>query len=58
VPKDVIFYEHIFPYQKVEDTNNKIDSPNILYQNPFTEDQPVLSQPSQAIFVPLHLVIM
>ena len=24
-----------------------------LYQNPFTEDQPILNQPSQATFVPI-----
>ena len=53
VSRDVVFYEHIFPYQKVEDTSNKTGSPNILDQNPFTEDQPVSSQPSQAIFVPI-----
>jgi len=49
VSRDVDFYEHIFSYQKVEDTSNKIDS-LILYQNPFIENQPVLSQPSEAIF--------
>ena len=49
--RDVIFYEHIFSYQKVKDISNKNDSHNILYQNPFTEYQLVLSQPSQAIFV-------
>jgi len=53
VSRDVVFYEHIFPYQKVEDTSNKTGSPNILDQNPFTEDQHVSSQPSQAIFVPI-----
>jgi len=49
VSRDVDFYEHIFSYQKVEDTSNKIDS-LILYQNPFIENQPVLSQQSEAIF--------
>jgi len=37
----------------VEDTSNKTDSSIILHQNPFIEDQPVLIQPSQAIFVPI-----
>jgi len=45
VSRDVVFYEHIFPYQRVEDTSNKIDSPNIVHQNPFIEDQPILDQP-------------
>jgi len=50
---DVVFYEHIFPYQNVEVTSNKTDSPSIFYQNPFMEEQPVLNQPSQATFVPI-----
>jgi len=49
--RDVVYYEHVFLYQKVEDTNNKTNNPNILYQNPFTKDQPILSQSSQIIFV-------
>ena len=52
VLRDVVFYEHVFPYQNVEDTSNKTDSPNIYDQNPFTEDQPILSQPSQVILAP------
>jgi len=55
VYRDVVFYEHVFPYQRVQDTSNEIDSPNINDQISFTEDQPVLSQPSQTI---LDLVIM
>ena len=41
--KDVVFYEHVFPYQRVQDTNN----PNIYDQVLFTKDQSVLSQPLQ-----------
>jgi len=29
VSRDVVFYEHVFPYQRVEDTSNEIDSPDI-----------------------------
>ena len=29
VSRDVVFYEHVFPYQRVEDTSNETDSPNI-----------------------------
>jgi len=50
--RDVVFYEHVFPYQRVEDTSNETDSPNIHDQNIFTEDQPILNQPSQVIFTP------
>jgi len=45
VSRDVVFYEHVFSYQTVEDTSNKTDSPNIHDQSPFTKDQPILSQP-------------
>jgi len=45
VSKDVVFYEHVFPYQRVQDTNNETNSPNIHDQFFFTKDQPVLSQP-------------
>jgi len=55
VSRDVVFYEHVFPYQRVQYTSNETSSPNIYDQVLFTEDQPVLSQPSQTI---LHLVIM
>jgi len=41
--RDVVFYEHVFPYQRVEDTNNETDSSNIHDQNIFFEDQPILS---------------
>ena len=52
VSRDVVFYEHVFPYQRVEDTINETDSPNIHDQNVFKEDQPILSQPSRVIFAP------
>jgi len=29
VSRDVVFYEHVFPYQEVEDTSNETDSPDI-----------------------------
>ena len=58
VSRDVVFYEHIFPYQKVEDTSNKTNSLSIFYQNPFNKDQLVLNQPSQPLLYPLHLVII
>jgi len=29
VSRDVIFYIHVFPYQRVQDTNNKTNNPNI-----------------------------
>jgi len=50
VSRDVVFYEHVFPYQRVEDTSNETDSPDIHDQNIFIEDQPILNQPSQVIF--------
>jgi len=50
--RDVVFYEHVFPYQRAEDTNNETDNPNIHDQNVFTEDQLILSQPSRVIFAP------
>jgi len=54
VSRDVVFYEHIFSYQKVEDISNKTYNLSIFfYQNPFTKDQPILNQPSQATFVPI-----
>jgi len=52
VSRDVVFYEHVFSYQRVEDTSNETDSPNIHDQNVFTEDQPILSQPSRVSFAP------
>ena len=52
VARDVIFYEHVFPYQRVEDTSNEIDSPNSYDQNVFIEDQLILSHPSRVIFPP------
>jgi len=53
--RDIVFYEHVFPYQRVENTSNATDNPNIHDQSLFIEDQPIWSQPSQVI---LHLVIM
>ena len=50
--RDVVFYEHVFPYQRVQDTSSETNSPNIYDQISFTEDQPVLSQPSQIILAP------
>ena len=52
--RDIVFYEHVFSYQRVEDTSNENDSPDIHDQNQnlFTEDQPILNQPSQVIFTP------
>ena len=29
VSGDVVFYEHVFPYQRVQDTSNETNSPNI-----------------------------
>jgi len=46
VSRDVFFFEHVFPYQKVEDTSNETDNPNIHDQNVFIEYQPILSKPS------------
>jgi len=42
VSGDVVFYEHVFPYQKIQDTGNETVSPSIHDQSPFTEDQPIL----------------
>jgi len=42
VSRDV-FYKHMFPYQKVKDTSNKNDISNILYQNPFIEDESTIT---------------
>jgi len=50
VSRDVVFYEHVFPYPRVEYNNNETDSSNIHDQNLFTKDQPILNQPSQVIF--------
>jgi len=52
VSRDVVFYEHVFPYQRIEDTNNKTDSLDIHNQNLFTEYQPILNPSSQVIFTP------
>jgi len=41
-----------FPYQRVQDTNNETNNPNIYDQVLFSKDQPVLSQPSQTILAP------
>jgi len=45
VSRDVVFCEHVFPYQRVKDTSNEIESPDIHDQNQnlFTEDQPILN---------------
>jgi len=50
VSRDVVFYEHVFSYQRVEDTSNVTDSSNIHDQSPFAKYIPVLSQTSQVIF--------
>ena len=52
VSRDVVFYEHVFSYQRVQDTSNETNSPDIYDQILFVEDQPVLSQPSQVILAP------
>jgi len=54
--RDVVFYEHIFPYQRIEDTSNETDSPDIHDQNLFAKDQPILNQPSQVIFTPVIIL--
>jgi len=43
--RDIVFYEHVFPYQRVEDTSNETDSLDIHDQNKnlFTEDQPIFN---------------
>ena len=38
VSRDVVFYEHVFPYQMVQDTSNETNSPNIDDQILFAED--------------------
>jgi len=52
VSRNIVFYEHVFPYQRVQDTSKETNSPNIYDPVLFTEDQPVLSQPSQTILAP------
>jgi len=52
VSRDFVFNEHVFPYQRVEDTSNETDRPDIHDQIFFTEDQPILIKPSQVIFTP------
>jgi len=52
VPRDVVFYEHVFPYQRVQDTSNETNNPNIYNQTLFTRDQPILSPSSQVILAP------
>ena len=52
VSRDVVFYEHVFPYQRVQDTSNETNSPDINDQILFAENQSVLSQPSQVILAP------
>jgi len=52
VCRDVVFYERVFHYQRVQDTSNETNSPDINDQILFVEDQFVLSHPSQAILAP------
>ena len=52
VSRDVVFYEHVFSYQRVQDNSNETNSSDINDQILFVEDQFVLSQPSQAILAP------
>jgi len=52
VSRDVVFYEHVFLYQRVQDTSNETNSSDITDQILFAEDQFVLSQPKQAILAP------
>jgi len=35
VSRDVVIYEHVFPYQRIEDTSNETDSPDIHDQISF-----------------------
>jgi len=41
-----------FSYERVKDTSNETDSPDIHDQIFFIEDQPILNKPSQVIFTP------
>ena len=52
VSRDVVFYEHVFPYQRVQDTSNEINNPDVNDQILFARDQFVLSQLSQVILAP------
>jgi len=52
VSRDVVFYDHVFPYQRVQDTSNEINNPNIHNQIWFTRDQRILSSSSQVILAP------
>ena len=56
--RNVVFYEHVFSYKEVEDTSNKTDSRNILYQNPFTKTNLFLVNLHKPFLYQLHLVIM
>ena len=38
VSRDVVFYEHVFPYQIFQDTSNETNSPDINDQILFAED--------------------
>jgi len=38
VSRGVFFYENVFPYQRVQDTSNETNSPNIHDQILFTTD--------------------
>ena len=38
VSRDVVFYEHVFSYQRVQDTSNETNSPDIDDQILFAED--------------------
>ena len=39
--RDVVFYENVFPHQRVQDTSSETNTPNIYDQILFTEDQPL-----------------
>ena len=54
--KDVVFYEHVFPYQRVEGTSNETNSPNTHDQNVYIEDQPILSESSRVIFASCDII--
>jgi len=58
VSRDVVFYEHIFPYQKVEDTSNKMDSPNFFTKILLPKPNLFWVNHHKPFLYPLHPVIM
>jgi len=39
VSKDIVFYKHVAPYQRVDYTSNETNSANIHDQSSFIEDK-------------------